>query len=328
MQGLVSNAVRLGYLGIGLALAGPALIALPACGDDDEGASAADAATAGSGGGGGFTRPRPDAQVGTDPVPECDRADPLACGAGERCQVVIRRPAGEAQFLIYAGCIEDTDARGLGDPCEQWGGAALPYQAEGLDDELYFDPCAEGLFCAPDPVVRGSFSCQVACQSGLFDGFPQVPCNAAGEYCTAPSTATPYEEVCQPADDCDPTTAQGCGPDQGCFLWLDDTATGVLTLCLPLVDEPLADGLPCRAANECRPGSSCWGPTGLLPSRWESLACRRSCIAGQDVSADAGSDDDAGVSGGGACSAAAECVAFEGSGLDLSAVDPALGQCD
>lgn len=333
MQGLVSKAAARGYVLMAVLVLSPLL--LTSCGDDDADevgdGGAGDGSIDGGGGDDGFVRPRRDAQIGTDPVPECDRFDPLACGAGQHCQVVIRRAAGEQQFLIYAGCVEDGDTRGEGDPCDPWGGGFVPYRADGLDDELYADPCESGLFCAADPDVRGHFTCQRACESGRFEGQLGLACGSDEQYCTGPG---PYEEVCRNSDDCDPTSPSGCGPGVGCYLRLNDTGTGVLTVCLPTVEVPVTDGAACQFLNDCQPGSSCWGPARVPPTRWaaEDLQCRRSCNAGADGS-DAGIDvatvdEDGGVSGRGGCRGGSECIAFEGSGLELSTVSASLGQCE
>ena len=278
---------------------------------------------------GGFIRPRDAQNTSGDPLPECDRFDPLACSAGESCQVVIRRAAGEEQFLIYSGCVEGVDPRGGGDPCVplQLGGSNVPYKAEGLEDEVYVDQCDEGLFCAPDPDVRGHFSCQRSCESGRFAGQVGMVCPSDTEFCTGRGT---FEEVCRQSDECDPTSPQSCGPGSGCYLRLNDTGTGLLTVCLAQSPMPLADGEPCQFLDDCQPGSSCFAPARLPPARWtaEDLICRRSCIVGAE--ADAGAEpvdeDDAGVAAG-TCGGGLSCVGF-GSGLDLSAVSSALGQCE
>src|SRR6476660_311692 len=155
MQGLVSKATAIAY-SAALAIA---LSQLLACGDDDAvpDAGGIDAGAAGSGGrrDGGFIRP-PDAQVTVgDPIPPCDRWDPGACAAGQRCHLLIRLPTGAMDFTIYTGCVEDSEARGEGDPCDPWNGGALPYKAEGLDEEVHVDPCSDGLVCAPDFATRG-----------------------------------------------------------------------------------------------------------------------------------------------------------------------------
>jgi hypothetical protein len=47
------------------------------------------------------------------------------------------------------------------------------------------------------------------------------------------------------------------------------------------------------------------------------------------IDSDAGlADEDGGVSTGGSCRGATECVAFEGSGLDIATIHPSLGQCE
>jgi hypothetical protein len=95
---------------------------------------------------------------------------------------------------------------------------------------------------------------------------------------------------------------------------------------------PVANGAACQYLNDCEPGSSCWGPARVPPSRWTAaeFLCRRSCILGED-GADAGElidGDDGGVSAGGSCGSGSECVAFDDSGLDLSTVNADLGQCE
>jgi hypothetical protein len=324
MQGLVFKAAALGYVRLATLALSPLL--LTGCGDDDD---ARDAGPEDGGMDGGeedaFVRPRHDGQVGADPVPECDRFDPDACGAGERCQVVARRAAGAEQFVFYTGCLDDGPARSEGDPCDPFGGGYMPYRADGLDDELYADPCGEGLFCAADPAVRGGSTCQRSCQSGRHQGFLPVRCDAIDAFCLGPSQR-PLEEVCRKGDTCDPTSPAGCGPGTGCYLLLNDTETAVLTVCIPVAEMPLANGAACRALNECQPGSSCWGPTRLPPASWESLQCRRSCTVGEEDSADAGADEgeDGGISGG----SCGECVGFDESGLDVSVVSATLGQCE
>jgi hypothetical protein len=321
MQGLVSKAAVLGGIALFALLLG-------GCGDDDGGdAGTGDAATDG-GGDDDDLRPRRDGSMGSDPVPECDRFDPLACGAGQRCQLVIRRAAGEMQFLIYPGCVEESGARSEGTSCDPWGGLFLPYRAEGLVDELYADPCEQGLYCAPDSAVRG-FTCQRSCQSGFYEGFGQVSC-PADAYCIGPEGA-PFEEACVSGDRCDPTDRNGCAPGFGCYLRLNDTATGALSVCLPTLDPPLADGEVCQTYRDCRAGSSCWGSARVPPTQWvqADLRCRRSCTVGEplpDVDIDAGADD--GEDGGASAASCNECVPFDESGVDPAAVSATLGQCE
>jgi hypothetical protein len=152
-------------------------------------------------------------------------------------------------------------------------------------------------------------------------------CPSDTEFCSGRNA---FEEICRQSDECDPTSPQGCGPDTGCYLRLNDTGTGLLTICLQQSEMPLADGTACMYLDDCRAGSSCFAPARLPPARWTDadLVCRRSCIVGAD--SDAGvevADEDAGVAPG-TCGAGLTCVGFAGSGLDLSAVSGDLGQCE
>jgi hypothetical protein len=325
LRGGASNLWRAGALvALGLVSLG-----LGACGDDD--AAARDGGTkkkdAGTDAGQGHYIPRPDAQVTSgDPVPTCDRFDPLACGGGQHCRLVIRAQPGQTQFSIYSGCISGVDERSEGDPCDPWGGMAQPYEAEGLQDDVFVDPCAAGLFCAPDPKIRNHGSCQRACEPET-----NVTCPMSDQYC-APGGQTQLEQYCRAGDMCDPHDPTSCGQGNGCYLHLNDAGDSVLTVCLPAPTMSVKDGEACMHYNDCVPGSSCWGPTRVPPNRWQNtdLICRRSCSdtgggGGQD---DGGADEDGGT--GGICPVKTKCVDFKGSGLDLGGVKngASLGQCE
>jgi hypothetical protein len=309
------------------ALATVACCLLLACGDDAElaPADAGDARDAESRPRPGFV-PRGDDQMPSgDPIPLCDRFDPLACGAGQQCRVVIRRAAGSADFEIFAGCVEGLEARALGDPCDPWGGGLLPYQAPGLMAEVYVDPCDEGLFCGPDPDVRFASSCQVACARDQGIG-----CASPTQYCLA-SGQTSLEDVCRESDGCDPLDPAACGVGSGCYLRLNDRADGVLSVCLPVATELVEDGQPCDFLNSCRPGSSCFPPARLAPEQWQDTdwLCRRHCSAGQDTSSDAGTDDADGgppASGSAACGGG-ECLDLLSAGLDTTTIAAGAAQC-
>jgi hypothetical protein len=303
----------------------------------DAGKDASTGGGTGGGGGsdGGFIRRRDAQTTSGDPIPMCDRFAPMSCGPGQQCRLVIRRAADAGtQFSIYAGCVEGVAARRLGDPCDQFGGQAQPYRADGLQDEVYVDPCGEGQYCAQDPKVRNHFSCQLSCESGNLPGQAGMACPSATQFCTAGTTnPTGLEEVCRESDACDPTNQVGCAKGLTCYLRLNDTGNGVLSVCAPMSMTPVADGEVCKYINACNPGSSCFGPTRLPPSRWMSsdLVCRRSCnVSGAGAGLDGGSDEDGGATGGraGRCSAATSCVDFAGSGLKLDALTRPLGQCE
>ncbi|MGD8859960.1 MAG: hypothetical protein PVI30_08100 [Myxococcales bacterium] len=302
------------------------LIATSGCGDDADADAGPDASMDGGDDDNGGTIRRRDGQtVSGDAVPECDRSNPSSCGAGETCKVVIRRAPGEDQFVIYAGCVEQQRARGADAPCEQFGGLGDPYEVDGLTDEVYVDPCGEGLYCAPDRGARGSFRCQTACDTNF-----GVACTGPGEYCLGQGA---FEEVCVDSDGCDPRDPTSCGEGRGCYLRFNDTGEAVLSVCLPEPEEPVADGEPCEFLNDCEPGSSCWAPVRKPPSRWEAgdVICRRSCDPGveDDAGQDEGTagDEDAGVSGGG-CPGTLACEDFAESGLDISTVSVGFGQCE
>jgi hypothetical protein len=221
--------------------------------------------------------------------------------------------------------------RGLGDPCDPFGGLAEPYQATGLTDAVYVDPCGEGLFCAADFQVRGLSKCQRACASASVSGYT-VACDGAGEYCSGNGV---FQQVCRESDGCDPSDPSSCGPGRGCYLRLGDDISTVLSLCFPEPAEPVADGESCIDAasgtyyiNAWSPGASCWGPVRLAPARWQNTdyLCRRACRPSDASGSDAG-DDDAGV-GAGACAAGQQCVDFSGSGLDASNIEADFGHCE
>ena len=239
--------------------------------------------------------------------------------------------AGQTNFSIYSGCVENVDARAEGEPCDQWGGLVQTYDVPNLEDLVFIDPCAVGLFCAPDPKVRNHFSCQKSCELEA-----NVGCPSSTQYCVASSNATQLEEYCRDGDGCDPRDPTSCGEGRGCYLHLNDAGDAVLTVCLVSPDMPTKDGEPCQSYNECVPGSSCWGPTRVPPSRWQmtDLVCRRTCTAGATASQqdDAGADVDGGSSapGAGMCPGTDRCIDFTGSGLDLGDFKGGsdVGQCE
>lgn len=269
--------------------------------------------------------PRRDARVDGDPVPPCDRFDLQSCGVGQACILVIRRAPMEDQFSIYAGCVEAGNQRAEGDPCVPWGEDL--YNAPGLSDEIFVDPCDTGLHCAPDPTIRNHFSCQASCERGLTQCAP-------GQFCLGPG---PLQEVCNESNRCDPLNQVGCAAGEGCYLRLGDQGQSVLSVCLDAPTDPIADGEACGFLNECAPGSSCFGPSDRPPTTWlnADYVCRTSC--GGALVADAGSDldggadeDDGGTTSPGpsGCGAGLSCNPLSGAGLDLSAVPIEIGQCE
>ena len=277
---------------------------------------------------------RRDAGTGsTDPIQACQRFDPLGCPAGQVCKVLVRRAPNETEYTIDEGCVDPGVERGEGDPCDAFGGFSDPYRTDGLVDEVHVDPCGEGLFCALSNEVRGVGTCHRACATTFVSGYARA-CTGAGAFCAG---GQPLQQVCRGSDGCDPTDPLACGEGSGCYLRLGDDGESVLTVCLPVRENPIDDGDSCIDAttgtyflNACNPGSQCWGPVRLAPSNWieTDYVCRKSCVPGATGS-DAGADDDAGVaSAPGTCPANDSCIDFSESALDISTIDAAFGSCE
>jgi hypothetical protein len=284
--------------------------------------------------------PRRDGGVSEgDPLPPCERFDPTACSAGRECDVVIRRERDATDVFIYSACIDTGDERIADEPCEPWGAYQKPLMVEGFEGEAYNDPCAPGLFCAPDPKIRGLFSCQPACDTGI-SGQPPRGCEDDGVYCDGP---TAFQEVCVPGDDCDPRDPAACGAGQGCYLRFNHSETAALSVCLPELppadpaqpQQPfaLADGEACQYINQCKAGSSCWGPAQVPLASWssETLVCRRSCDLPEDGADDAGiEDDDAGTPAApdeDGCEGTLSCADL-GDVISYDEISAAFGQCE
>ncbi len=311
---------------------------LVGCGTDDGVGRPPDAGTdAGSNGKPVDMLPRRDAAVDvTDPVTDCVRNDPNACADGQRCEVIIRRAPDVADYTIQEACVTTggvPSARGLGDPCDPFGGLGVPYEAPGLTDIVYIDPCGDGLFCAPDLVVRGLNTCQPACASAAITGY-NVACGGEGEYCSGSGV---LQQVCRKSDGCNPADPTSCGPGRGCYLRFSDDIASVLSICFPAPDEPVADGEGCideatgtYFINACNPGASCWGPVRSAPATWQTTdyLCRRACDPDAIGSgADAG-DEDAGAGSSAGCRGGQECADFSVSGLGTQTIDADFGHCE
>ena len=276
-----------------------------ACGDDS-GDKPKDAAVDAAADGGDNHIPRFDGAVaGESAVPFCDRFDPSSCEAGEVCDEVIEVVPSNGTTQIYTGCVKVTGLRGAGDPCTAWND-----RYSEISEEVYYDPCGDGLICADDPDVRGSTSCQPVCVTGRF-GDPPVGCESDSAFCVSIGA---YREVCLESDACDVSAQTGCRSGEACYLRLDDLGEGLLSVCLtkPLASERVADHEACQYLNDCNPGSSCIGPLHLAPIEWtaDDFACRPVCSGSSN--ADAGPGDDAGIDD---CAGEATCVTLAGSGL-------------
>jgi hypothetical protein len=262
-------------------------------------------------------RPRFEVDASTDPITPCDRFDPDACPSGQQCDVLIRAEWGAPTFFIMTGCVERSQELGEGAPCGQWGDFQTPYDAPGVTDEVYTDPCEPGLFCAPDLLGGGAPSCQRACMSGRFDAQIRRGCDET-QYCVGERI---FEEVCIPSSGCDPVAQTGCEEGEACYLRLGDDARSVLSVCLAPQEPSAEDGQPCDLINACAPGSWCWSAIERNPSSWalDDLRCHPSCDASGD-DGDAGSD--------GRCGEGTTCKDFSLSGLDSSPVGVPFAQCE
>lgn len=314
------------------------LLSATACFGCGSGKGAPDGGTAGDGDGdspgsvldvfgtGGTGLARSDASAAGDPIPMCDRFDQFGCGAGQKCAIVIRRAPGDEGFGVYNGCVDVFKERGEGAPCIQW---SVAYSAPGLADEVFLDPCEQGLLCAADTAVPGLFTCQQSCQSGR-QGLPSHLCGEAGQYCST-AEGNPYLEWCVQSAGCDPTDVDACGEGQGCFLRPDDQSDAALSECYPTFEPTVPDGELCQFINDCDPGSLCWGPVRVPPARWDSaedVRCRPTCVPSGDDS-DGGADD-AGVDPDdpSACPLGQTCIPFGESGLELGTIKANFGQCE
>lgn len=300
-----------------------ALLVVAACGDDDAmptDAGGNDAGTRDAGDSGGFIPRRDSSVMQGDPVPDCDRLDPLACGAGQKCGWVLRYvDATSAQ--IYTGCVDERDEREPGVPCEQW---SREYNVDGLTQDVFVDPCVEGSFCGVDPELRDVFTCQPLCATGR-------DCEG-GSYCAGtPVGGGASVRICQPSDDCDGVAQTGCGRGEACYLRPNGNSDGALAVCLPHTPQPPVTGAPgdqclyngAQYLSACVPGAVCWGSPGVAADQWtdSEIYCRSYCdpmAAATDV--DAGG----GTCGGGTC----VWLGDPSFGLDVSAVTSVLGVCD
>jgi hypothetical protein len=302
---------------------------IAACGDDDTtpnkdaGTGDAGAHHTGPADAGKMMIPRPDAQVAAnDPVPACDRGAPNTCPSGEVCDAVIRRAAGDTQYTLYAGCVDDTPERALGDPCDPDLTDGTPYSAPGLVDEVYRDPCGVGLICAPDDKVRDGASCQPLC--GGFDNETPIDCASATALCFSAGQIATF---CKEVEKCDVDHQKGCADGEACYLTPTSDGKQLLSLCSPINPMPTDDGAACADDPlACKPGSICLGPVHKPITQWAAadLVCRRACGGAGDE--DAGTED-GGV--GGPCGKGTTCEPYSASGLSTSLLPtPPYGQCE
>jgi hypothetical protein len=151
--------------------------------------------------------------------------------------------------------------------------------------------------------------------------------------------------VCVPGDDCDPRSPGACGPGLGCYLRFNHSASAAISVCLPVLpaEDPaqpdlphaLADGEQCLYVNHCKAGSSCWGPSTVLHDLWDPVTdwlCRRSCEVVEGADADAGTDDDGGVSApsdADGCEGALSCADLQQAvSVSYDEISVSFGQCE
>ncbi|MEY4579243.1 MAG: hypothetical protein RL701_3946, partial [Pseudomonadota bacterium] len=293
-----------------------------ACGDDDDnstggggssGSKAGSSASSGKGGTAGGNVgmiPRPDAGVDTpEAVPACNPTIANSCKTGYTCDLLIRRKAADTDYSVMHGCVAVTRERGLGDPCDPVLPNAAPYEAPGVIDEIFREPCGSGLSCAPNRAVRGAYSCQTACGLGRYGTTP-IQCAKPDEICFP---ASQVADACRKPDACDVSKQSGCLGEEACFLMISNDRRQYLTFCTEPLAMPDPDGATGCTLLSCTPGSVCSGPVNVPFASWtdENVKCRRSCD-GSKSGGSAGAaavEDDAGVPAG-ACSAATQCEPF------------------
>lgn len=318
-------------------------VASSACGDDDDDSQKGDAGagnagqvasagksgnasgSSGSSAGGGLAMiPRVDGGISSsDPVPPCMRGAANSCKAGQVCDLVIRRAAGDSQYTAYTGCVDAGRERGAGDICDLDLTNSPTYTTPGLLDEVHRDICGPGLVCAPDRTVRGLGRCQTECSTGRLDP-TTIPCAGADEVCLQ---ATQVSEYCRKQDGCDPVKQNGCRANSGeiCFLTPSDDWRRLVSICELPYDMPTADGAQCGRFT-CNEGSSCLGPSSKTPDQWTDgdIMCRRACTT-NGTGAD---DSDAGTPLG-TCHGKATCEAFTAPSTQLASIPtPPHGLCE
>lgn len=282
---------------------------LSACGDDDDSkttggstAGSGGSTSAGSGGAGGKGMiPRMDASVAEeDPIPECSRFGTNTCDAGKTCDLLVRISAANNTAGYYTGCVDTVTERAEGDPCDYEITNLPPYQTEGLTDEVYRDPCGDGLVCVPNAAVRGAGICAKACSTTQL-GFEPGPCASPDEFC---SQDTQIAESCHKPDSCSIASQTGCPDDQACYAIPNDSFTKFLPICSPVPTTVPDDGELCNAG--CKKGSICAGPVHTPVDGWTAMNVKCRPVCGEGVTA---SDEDAGVPAGG-CPTGTQCEPF------------------
>lgn len=186
----------------------------------------------------------------------CDPYDATSCpddATGARKCGIVRRSAGAALVLAYE-CVPATTSRdrvGLDIVC-------APFSRPLSAGESY-DPCRQGLNCAPDPSNSALSRCQEMC------GGMGAPACAVGEYCNILNAEEPTRfGVCIAASGCDAVEQTGCPEGQGCY-WVFGGDGSVIGDCQ---DPSSTDGGPlpgpgdaCTFTNDCAPGTQCFPST-------------------------------------------------------------------
>ena len=286
-----------------------ALLAMAACGDDDDGTDDAatidldgggDATTARDTGGGRDTSTPPrDTSVDTAP-PMTSLCDPFMggdCEDGEKCSVVIESDSAGDVSAVFFGCVPTGRNKGIGAPCSF---QTVDPMMGGADADA--DDCMEGLFCSSANQRPGAAAvCETMCDGENTD------CGENG-YCSG-ANDDPFFGLCSTASNCDPVFQTGCGAGEACFT-LGATNGDVVADCFTWEPADGEDGLAgssCMFLNNCAPGYSC------RPISMTEAECLQFCDAtpvtigappdaGMDAAVDAGDTDagdtDAGIDAG------------------------------
>ncbi len=157
---------------------------------------------------------------------ECDLLDEESCAPGQGCQLLF---GFDGQGPPFAQCVPAGDGES-GDLCDE------------------DTPCAPGFGCDELTGACHKYCCEYG---SVAECPPEQFCIVGIEDADHNLTDVLF---CDQCDACNPLTAEGCQPGQGCYPIPGPTDC---RLCLQSYGE-LEVGDPCEAANDCRPGLGCY----------------------------------------------------------------------